>query len=65
MGVVVLSYKFCISRVFMFMVVRDILLLFGFRLKSKWWDTVVKCSNPKLLLIRPYEQQVRFKVMET
>uniref|UniRef100_A0A8D2ZZE2 Fibronectin type-III domain-containing protein n=1 Tax=Scophthalmus maximus TaxID=52904 RepID=A0A8D2ZZE2_SCOMX len=28
------------------------------KLKSKWWDTVVKCSNPKLLLIRPYEQQL-------
>ncbi|KAG7482697.1 IL-4 receptor [Solea senegalensis] len=26
------------------------------KLKTKWWDTVAKCPNPKLLVMHPYEQ---------
>ncbi|XP_042364225.1 uncharacterized protein LOC121959077 [Plectropomus leopardus] len=28
------------------------------KLKSKWWDTVAKCPNPKLLIMHPNEQEI-------
>ncbi|XP_031169948.1 uncharacterized protein LOC116060507 isoform X1 [Sander lucioperca] len=28
------------------------------KLKTKWWDTVAKCPNPKLLIMHPGEQEV-------
>lgn len=28
------------------------------KFKTKWWDTVAKCPNPKLLIMHPSEQEV-------
>jgi len=42
-----------------FGIVVDLFVLIDFRLKTKWWDSVVKCQNPKFYVIHPSEQKVR------
>uniref|UniRef100_A0A8C9YD19 Fibronectin type-III domain-containing protein n=1 Tax=Sander lucioperca TaxID=283035 RepID=A0A8C9YD19_SANLU len=39
--------------------------LFSLLLKTKWWDTVAKCPNPKLLIMHPGEQEVSCLVILT
>ncbi|XP_037609366.1 uncharacterized protein LOC119478601 [Sebastes umbrosus] len=35
------------------------------KIKTKWWDTVAKCPNPKLLIIHPSKQELLKTVQPT